>query len=134
MFGKKKKVVENRVPYNKTIYPTGVCVHSENGHWFIKGTNRYKIVSDRVLKSWSFPRIIETTEQAIEHYTVMGRLGFRDGTLVADMAGNVYIVADSKRRRVTTPDWFDLLGVDFKDAMVISDEELKLHPEGEVLK
>lgn len=108
-------------------------MHSPSGFWFVKGARKHKIISGRVLASWNFPRVVEVSDESIAHLTSFGRLGFRDGTLVQSMAGQVYIISESKRRKVTSPDWFDILAIDFNDAVVVSDEELELHGEGEVL-
>jgi len=129
MFQRKPK---KPLPDTPQVYPSGVCVRTEKGWYYIKGTKRFRLVSDRVVSSWGFPRVYDTTEKALAKYPVAGRLGFRDGSLIQNITnGTMYIVADNRRRPVVSPDVLDLLGIDRFSFMVVSKEEIELQKEGE---
>lgn len=117
-----------------TDYPSGICVRTEAGHWYINGRFRHSLKNKRVIDSWSFPVIVETTEAAVSHYPKAKPLGFRAGSLVRDISdGKVYLISENKRRLITSPEAYDLLGVKRSDAIWAAHDEVILHPEGEVL-
>ena len=130
---RKQKVAPPNFPVN---YPSGVCVHTDKGEYFyINGKYRHVIVGHRILNSWSFPFIIESSEYALVKYPRAAPLGFRDGSLVTDMSdGKTYFISQRLRRPVHSPDFLRYVGLKLKDAILVSKEEINLHKDGEVLK
>lgn len=121
------------LPTTKTDYPEGTCVETEAGWFFIKKNYRFRIPTRRVLDSWRF-NVVQTTEAAVKHYKVAGKLGFRDGTIIDDFSdGRMYIIAGNKRRHIVNPDFFERTGIDHHWAITVSSEEANLHDDGEVL-
>lgn len=116
-----------------TDFPTGLAVVTDKGAFFIKGKSRFKFFSGRVYQSWKV-QTVYATYAAIKHLTPAGTLGFRDGTLIHNVAdGKMYLISGNKRRHITSPDVFDKYGL-VKDSMIAaSDDEVALHEEGEVL-
>jgi hypothetical protein len=113
-------------------YPTGSCVQTEKGVFFIKGKFRFRITSSRILNSWQFPFVVEATEVSLQNYAIAGKLGFRQGTLVKDMSnGNIYLISENLRRQVVSPDFFDIALFPRDKIIEVSAEEIKLHKEGE---
>ena len=130
MFKRKPKLTTP--PTSPTEYPNSTVVHTEKGYYMIRKTHRLHIYTQRVLDSWRFPRIVETTEAAVVKYPITGKLGFREGTLLLNCAdGRMYLVADGKRRHITSPDVFGRLGATHSDLLVVSATEILLHAEGE---
>jgi len=120
------------LPTSPQNYPSGACVRSESGEYYIKGTRRYRIISGRVRASWGFPRVIETTDAALANYKIAGRVGFRDSTLIYSISdGKIYLVSDNKKRHVVSPDVLERLGATVDDCITVSDAELRLHETGE---
>lgn len=137
IFSKKELVIKKTYagPLKRTLYPNGSVVVTIDGYFYIRGNKRYRIISDRVLLSWSFPKVIQSTEFAVEHLRVSGKLGFRDGTLINNVAdGKLYLISENKRRPITNPDWLTILNFDIHEALVVSDEEANLHEDGVELK
>lgn len=133
MFLRKKQ--RRSLPSKPVSYPSGTCARVEDKFYYLKGTKKYLIPSSRILKSHSFPRIVETSEIAISKYRLSGRLGFRDGTLIHNIGdGRMYLVEGNLRRHITSPDILDRLGATVDDFIVISSTELELHKEGEEIK
>jgi len=124
-----KKLVAPTVPVD---YPTGTCVQTEKGVFFIKGKFRFRVISDRILSSWHYPFVLSSTELACARYKIAGKLGFRQGTLVKDMSnGKIYLISENLRRQVVSPDFFDVMLFPRDKIIEVSPEEIALHKEGE---
>jgi hypothetical protein len=119
----------------KTDFPSGLAVRTERGVFFIKGKTRFRFYSDRVVESWGLP-VIEATHSAIKHLQPSpAPLGFRDGTLINNVAdGKMYLISGNKKRHIVSPDAFTRYGLEISAALLVSDEEASLHSDGEVLK
>ena len=112
------------------VVPSGLIAHTQNGYYYIKGSKRFKFVSDRAMKSWVLP-VIKTTEDKISKFAISGTLGFRDGTLIQDVSdGKIYLISDSKRRHVVEPDVLEWLDSEIIKA---GQKEIFVHAEGENL-
>lgn len=116
-------------------FPSGVCVRTDKGHFYINGKFRHRLGSQRVFESWAFPRVIKTTETALANFKTGKRLGFRDGTLIRQTSnGHLYFISQRKRRLVTNPDTLTVMGLKPEDGMWVADFEVELHEEGENLE
>lgn len=121
-----------KAPQVSVDYPTGTCVQTEKGVFFIKGKFRFRVTSDRILNSWHYPFVINSSEPACARYSIAGRLGFRQGTLVKDMSnGKIYLISENLRRQVVSPDFFDVMLFPRDKIIEASPEEIALHKEGE---
>jgi len=95
---------------------------------------RFRIPTERVLESWRF-KVIPSSESAVKHIKVGGKIGFRDGTIIHNMAdGRHYLISQNKRRHIIDPDVWEKYGLDWGDAILVSEDEANLHNDGEVLK
>lgn len=121
------------LPSEPVVYPTGSFVKTEKGYFYIaKPGKRYRIISERLLASYSPHRIIETTEAAVANYRISARLKFRSGSLIYNISdGKMFLIEDGKRRWVTSPEALDRIGADYDDAVVVSKQETDLHEMGE---
>ncbi|QFP97381.1 hypothetical protein SEA_ICHABODCRANE_65 [Streptomyces phage IchabodCrane] len=126
---KAKPQVAPTVPVD---YPTGTCVQTENGLFYIKGRFRYRITSMRILDSWGFPYILKSSEAALSKHKIGGKLGFRQGTLVKDMSnGKMYLISENLRRLIDSPDFFDVMLFPRDRVIEVPSTEIALHKEGE---
>lgn len=116
-----------------TNFPSGLAVKTEKAVYWIKDGKRYKIISDRAEKSWGFVTA-NATENAIAHLKVVGKLGFRDGSLIKNISdGKIYLISQNKKRHIVSPDVFIRYGLS-RDAIIeVSDAESKMHELGEDL-
>lgn len=123
------------LPTSPVVYPSGVFIRTEKGYFFIHGEGkRMRIISDRVLASWSPQRIIHTTEAAVAKYRVTSKIRFRNGSLIWNLAdGKMYLIENGNRRHITSPDVLTRIGAKEKDVTIVSLDEINLHPEGEPL-
>ncbi len=117
-------------PRNLDHIPTGTVIQSSLGYFYIKGNQKIKIISDRILKSWDFPRTVLVTDDCADRFKTNGRMGFREGTVIEDMSTRqTFLISGNQRRLITSPDHLVNLNID--DIMVVSAEEAGIHVRGE---
>jgi len=134
----KKKSQRNQpraeVPTGPVEYPAGICLRTEKGIFFLnKDLKRYRIATDRILQSWNFPLIVDSSEAAASTYPIaINKLGFRDGSLLNNIAdGKLYLVSAGKLRHIVNPDFLNRIGKTTAEAVVVSDAEIKIMKVGE---
>lgn len=130
---KLKKKQQQLLIISPTVLPSGLAVKTERAIYWIKDSKRYKLISDRAAKSWAFTTV-NATEQAIASMKVVGKLGFRDGTLIKNIAdGKMYLISQNKKRHIIDPDSFDKYGLDRSSVIEVSEAEANMHQIGEDL-
>lgn len=118
---------------NPTSFPSGLAVKTDKATYWIKDNKRYKLISDRAEKSWSFPTVL-ATENAVAQIKLVGKLGFRDGSLIKNIAdGKIYLISQNKRRHIVDPDVFDRYGLNKSNIIEVSEAETNMHEQGEDL-
>lgn len=116
-----------------TNFPSGLAVKTDKATYWVKDGKRYKLISDRAAKSWSFTTV-DATEQAVAGIKLVGKLGFRDGSLIKNIAdGKMYLISQNKRRHIVDPDSFDTFGLDRSMVIEVSEAEANMHVLGENL-
>jgi len=116
-----------------TNFPSGLAVKTDKGTYWIKDGKRYKLISDRAAQSWFFTTV-NATEAALSGIKLVGKLGFRDGTLIKNIAdGKMYLVSQNKLRHIVDPDIFNRYGLDRSNLIEVSEVEIKAHDIGETL-
>lgn len=135
MFNRKPKTIEWVVPTSKTDYPDGTFASTEGGLWYLQKPGvRRRFITERVLNSWSPQKVIQTSEAAINHYKAFGKMRFRPGSLIKNVAdGKMYYISDTVRRHIQNPDVLVLLNRTESDCVLVSNEEANLHEDGEIL-
>lgn len=132
----RSRKIQKKLPSEPQVYPIGSAVQTENGYFYIKSkTVRMRIPSKYILNSWNFHRVISANEIALKNYKIMGKLGFRSGSLIHNVAdGKIYLVSENKLRHIQSPEVFDLIGAVQDDAISVPNDDIKLHEIGEPLK
>ena len=116
-----------------TNFPSGIAVKTDKDTYWIKDGKRYRLVSDRAATSWSFTTV-NATEAALTGFKLAGKLGFRDGTLIKNIAdGRIYLVSQNKLRHIVDPDSFTRYGLDRSKVVEVSENEISAHDLGEKL-
>lgn len=116
-----------------TNFPSGIAVKTDRDTYWIKDGKRYRLISDRAAKSWSFTTV-NASEAALSGIKVAGKLGFRDGSLIKNLAdGKMYLVSQNKLRHIVDPDSFNRYGLDRSKMIEVSDKEISAHDLGENL-
>lgn len=124
------------LPDSPVVYPAGTFVETEKGYFYIvNSSKRYRILSKRVLDSWCPHRVVNTSEAAVAKYRIAAKLKFRNGSLLHSLAdGRIYLVVETKRRQVVSPDVLEKIGARYNDAVTVSNDELNLHELGDELR
>ena len=130
---KKKLLVQTKTVIEPTSFPSGIAVKTDKGIYWIKDGKRFKLISDRAAASWIFTTV-NATEKAVAGMKIVGKLGFRDGTLIKNIAdGKMYLVSQNKRRHIVSPDSFDKYGLDRSKIIEVSELEAAVHDLGDDL-
>lgn len=118
-------------PLVPTVYPSGVAVSDGINTYFIKNGKKYRVISDRALESWGFS-VWYGSPESLSKTVLGGILGFRDGTVIKDISnGKIYLVVNSKKQHITSPDVFTKFGIDIESILLVSHKEAELHKDGE---
>lgn len=122
-------------PRSPIAYPPGTFIETEKGFFYITSpSKRLRFSTKRVLDSWNPQHVAKTTETAVRNFRCTAKMRFRNGSLLYSQAdGRMYLISDNKRRHITNPDWLEWLGIDRRDAVWVSENEINLHEEGEPL-
>lgn len=116
-----------------TNFPSGIAVKVDKATYWIKDGKRFKLISDRAAQSWCFTTV-NATEAALSGFKVAGKLGFRDGTLIKNIAdGKLYLISQNKKRHIVDPDIFNKFGLDRSKVIEVSEMEANAHELGESL-
>ena len=130
---KKKQKPQPKTVIDPTIFPSGIAVKTEKEVYWVKDSKRFKLISERAAESWCFTTVL-ATEKAVSSMKLVGKLGFRDGTLIKNIAdGKMYLVSQNKRRHIVDPDSFDRYGLDRSKVVEVSELEAAVHDLGENL-
>lgn len=129
-----KRTTRSSLPTTPIVYPHGTAVKTERGYFLIRSGKRYHLPTDRIVLSWSFPRIVETSEAAVAAYKVVAKLGFRDGSLIHNISdGRIYLVSNNERRTIKSPDALTRIGASRSQPTLVSEYEAQLQRLGEDL-
>lgn len=104
-------------------------------YYLVKRGKRYKFVSQRAFESWNLPAIrVASVDIAGSATEYGGILGFRDSTLLENIAdGRLYVISNNRRRHVRNPDWLFDYGLLDGDVVLASQSEIEVHEEGDPL-
>jgi hypothetical protein len=130
---KLKKNTQSILITSPTDFPSGIAVKTDKGTYWIKDGKRYKLISKRAEKSWSFTTV-KATESALSFIKQSGKLGFRDGTLIKNITdGKMYLISQNKKRHIVDPDVFIKYGLDRSKVIEVSELEVEAHDLGDKL-
>lgn len=130
---KRRKNTQIPLVTSPTNFPSGIAVKTDKATYWIKDGKRFKIVSDRAEQSWSFITV-KASETSLSGIKLVGTLGFRDGTLIKNIAdGKIYLISQNKRRHIIDPDSFTKYGLDRSNIVEVSESETNMHDIGDNL-
>ena len=130
---KRRKNTQIPLVTSPTNFPSGIAVKTDKATYWIKDGKRFKIVSDRAEQSWSFITV-KASETSLSGIKLVGTLGFRDGTLIKNIAdGKIYLISQNKRRHIIDPDSFTRYGLNRSNIVEVSEAEANMHDIGDNL-
>lgn len=137
MLGRKAKVPEKispEVPNKAVVYPPWTFARIDDTFWLILEKTRMQFISQRAYESWGKPYVLASAE-SLAGYRVWKKIGFAPGTLVGNVDGQRWFITglqplETERRLVATPDFYNVLGYSYNNAIIVSQDELLFHREG----
>lgn len=124
---KKKKITS-------TTIPSGLSIKIDGQYFLVKNGTLLRYYSERVFKSWRVAAIAADSSLLAE-LGVGGQLGFRDGTLALNYSdGKMYLISDRKRRLLANPNVWEKYGLSKANMIAVSQSEIDLHKEGDMLE
>lgn len=135
MFRKKQPTTQpKRSEFTGDKLPVGACVLTPGDMFYMQEKSRLRIPSQAVLQSWSFPYVFLSSSEKLSKWPIMGKIGFRPGTVIYSLEdGLYYLIEKNQKRQITDPLWFDWMGIDRMNAVLASADDANLHKTGEVL-
>jgi hypothetical protein len=128
-----KKNTQSILVTSPTNFPSGIAVKTSKDVYWIKDNKRYRLISKRAAESWAF-NTVNATEEALSLTKLAGKIGFRDGTLIKNIAdGKMYLISQNKKRHIVDPDSFIKYGIDRSKVIEVSESEANSHELGENL-
>lgn len=128
------KTTQNILITSPTNFPSGIAVKTEKSIYWIKDNKRFKLISDRAAESWKFTTV-NAMESALTGIKLAGKLGFRDGSLIKNIAdGKMYIVSQNKLRHIVNPDVFNKFGLNKEWIVEVSQNEIDAHEIGDKIE
>lgn len=93
-----------------------------------------QFISERAFLSWGKPYVY-ASEKSLSNYQVWKRVGFSPGSLLRSMDGQTWFLSgahplEAERRLIATPDFYTVLGFNYNNSIMVSQEELLFHHEG----
>ena len=130
---KLSKTTASTLITSPTNFPSGIAVKTDKAIYWIKDGKRFKLISDRAADSWKFTTV-NASESAVSGMKLAGKLGFRDGSLLKNIAdGRIYLLSQNKLRHIVDPDSFSKYGLERSWVIEVSDNEINAHELGENL-
>ena len=112
---------------------SGTALSTERGWFYVKNGKRMVIPSRKVLNSWRFKKVVKHLEDDVSHLPVVGKLGFRDGSLLFCIAdASYYIVTGNKLFKIVDPQTLKDHGLKITNAIWVSRSERDYHGRVEV--
>lgn len=130
---RRKKQNNLALPSGPIEFPNGIAVVVGNQTYFIKNHKCYSFVSLRARDSWNL-KTFTTSVEALANYPLANTyIGFRDGTLLRSVESldSLWIISDNRRRRIVSPDILTALNLSVNHAILVGNNELLIHTQGE---
>lgn len=121
----------------KGLYPNGTLVISPiNGGIYIIENGHRKPVRDRMIfeNRFTWDRIVNISITRFNKYKEGDPVLFKDGTLIRDEAGNIFVIEDGLRRHIARPSVFAGLGYNIGHVLNVPDWIVLMHMGGEAIQ
>lgn len=124
-------------PKNQIKYPKWTFAKVDDSYWLILEKTKKQFISERAFKSWGKLAVLATNE-SLSGYKNWGKIGFAPGSMIRSMSGDTWFITgnqplEAERRLITTPDFYEKLGFNPYNAIIVSMNEINFHPEGEII-
>lgn len=121
----------------KTLYPDGTLVISPiNGGIYLLENGLRKPVRDRQIfnNRFKWEKVVNISKARFNSYKEGSPVLFKDGTLIRDEAGNIFVVESGLRRHIARPSVFTGLGYNIANVINAPNWIILMHPGGEAIE
>lgn len=126
--GKKQIVPQAEVKYPKYTYVK--CLDNGKFYLLLEKTKK-EFLSKEAFESWGVEPL-ETSFQAISHYYLYGKKGFRPGILVRSVFDQkLYLVGEEVLHPMKTTEIFDVLGFSKDKVYTVSESVINFYEKGD---
>jgi hypothetical protein len=118
-------------------YTDGTLVKSPiNGGIYLLEGNYRKSVRDRLIfeNRFKWSKVINISKERFNQYQEGSPVLFKDGTLIRDEAGSIFVIENGLRRHVERPSIFSGLGYNIENVMNVPNWVVLMHPGGEAIQ
>ena len=122
---------------SKTTYPNGTLVISPiNGGVYLLEGNYRKSVRDRQIfeNRFKWEKTVSISEVRFNQYNEGSPVLFKDGTLIRDEAGSIFVIENGLRRHISRPSIFTGLGYNIENVINVPNWIILMHPGGEAIE
>ncbi len=117
-------------------YPNGTLVKSpiNGGIYLLEGKYR-EPVRDRLIfnNRFKWSKVVNISKEKFSQYEEGSPVLFKDGTLIRDEAGNIFVIENGLRRHISRPSIFTGLGYNIKNVINVPNWIVLMHPGGEAI-
>jgi len=117
-------------------FPNGLIIKSTDSprvYYIDKGQKRAIESPNMFSSQFKWEDLVVTTPVEVNNIPTGAAMTYRDGSLISNR-GKVYVVSDGNRRHIDTANTFIQKGYKWGNIVSVSDAELGVHPEGEILR
>ncbi|NQU99678.1 MAG: hypothetical protein HQ538_02980 [Parcubacteria group bacterium] len=122
---------------SKVSYPNGTLVESpiNGGVYLLEGNHRRPVQDRQIFENrFKWERIVSISNTRFNQYSEGSPVLFKDGTLVRDEAGSIFVIENGLRRHVARPSVFTGLGYNIENVINVPDWIILMHPGGEAIE
>lgn len=120
-----------------SIHPDGTLVKSPiSGSVYLIEKNKKRPIYDRRIfeNRFHWESIIEISQAKFESYREGKPVLFKDGTLIRDEAGAIFVIEHGRRRHIERPSVFKGLGYRMENVIDVPNWIVLMHPGGEAIR
>lgn len=134
MLRKRNQQVSQQLPNKPVKYPKWTFAKTDSVYWLILDKTKMKFISERACLSWGKPYVL-ATQESLSNYQTWKEIGFAPGSMIRSMDGLTWFLTGSnsleaERRLINTPDFYSILGFNYYNAILVSQDELLFHKKG----
>lgn len=126
-----------KITIKTEIHPSGTVVRSpENGAIILIENGKKRPIFDRRIfeNRFSWDSVIDISKEKFKNYPWGAPVLFKDGTLIRDESGAIFVIEHGLRRHIVAPSVFYGLGYKMENVISVPNWIVLLHPGGPPIK
>lgn len=118
------------------VRPNGTLIDPGNGGIWLIENGKKRLIGDRRIfeNRYQWSSIVQISRSEFESYPRGTPVLFKDGTLIRDEAGNIFVMEHGLRRHIERPSVFFGLGYKMENVISLPNWIILMHPGGAPIK